>query len=161
MSSLYSFDELMDPNYVMPENAKNAEIPNFQEWSRQPIQRLTNANIHVRGDAWCSMPFSIFDIYCEKMSADRQLRLDAGTDKEAAALSWKKKKDIKYSNALREQYPDIWNKTYACINCGKELTEDELVKQALGKIVYKGEDWSLMGWSTSETCTECAHNIIA
>ena len=120
-----------------------------------PLRRLTNANIHVRGDAWCSMPNDIFELYMQKSRADKFLRESIDTDKESLAMEIKQEKDAIYSQALQNDYPSLWKQTYCCIRCKCKLSNEELVAQALGHIEYRGGNYKEMGWSTSESCFSC------
>ncbi len=149
-----SFDDIQDPNYV--HNGYNAELNfDYLQQPPPPLRRLTNANIHVRGDAWCSMPNDIFELYMQKWCADKFLRESMGTNKELLAMERKQEKDAEYSQALLNDYPSLWKQTYCCIKCERKLSNEELVAQALGYIEHSGGNYNKMGWSTSETCFSC------
>lgn len=169
-SNLYLFDDLLDFNTVN----EPIEFDNNVKPVRSQLVRLTNTNIYVRGKEWLSMPFDIYNVYSSKCGADANLRRMQGTADEPRAIDYKRACDAKYKQILtnneyeESQYDeqdsmqyiksDIWRNTYCCITCGTELTDDELISQALGHISYKDGDPMQMGWSTSETCTACVHN---
>lgn len=169
-SNLYSFDDILDSNTVN----EPVELDNNVKPVRSQLVRLTNTNIYVRGKEWLSMPFDIYNVYDSKCGADANLRSTHKTVNETKAIDYKRVCDAKYKEMLKSieceesQYDelesmqdiksDIWRNTYCCITCGVELTDADLIRQALGHISYTGGDPSQMGWSTSETCTACIHN---